>query len=114
MKNFVKIEMDEQAKDMETIVRVRQDLRMANAFASDATITPQRAFKLACAAMLVLGEKDELNPHRNSDGEWVTVGPYVSDAVRYVLKRDVPGWTFVDYQRTVQHAMLINAASRGC
>lgn len=116
MQKFVKIEMDTQAENMEAIVHVRQDLRMANAFAGpgSATVTPQQAFKLACVALAVIGEKDELDPRRTSAGEWVTVGPHIGDAVRYVLKRDAAGWTHLDYDRTMQHALLMIAACRGC
>jgi len=114
IRHFVATELESHGADVNTIVKVRQDLRLAKRYASDTTITGPHAFKLACAAMIALGEKDELNPHKNSRNEWVTVGPYVSNAVAYVIKRDLPNATAEDRELVLRHALLINVASRGC
>jgi len=115
VRHYVATELRTFGAEMDSIVRTRQDLRLAKKHSANrATITNEQAFKLACAAMAALGEKDELNPHKNSRQEWVKVGPYVSDAVRYVIKRDLPSASTEDRDLVLRHAMLINVAARGC
>lgn len=114
IRHFVATELESHSAEVNTIVRVRQDLRLTKKYADDTTITGEQALKLACAAMIALGEKDELNPHKNSRNEWVAVGPYVSNAVAYVIKRDLPNATAEDRELVLRHALLINVASRGC
>jgi hypothetical protein len=114
IRHYVATELEDHGADVNTIVKVRQDLRLTKRYASNTTITSEQALKLACAAMIALGEKDELNPHKKTRDEWVTVGPYVSNAVAYVIKRDLPNATSEDRELVLRHALLINVASRGC
>jgi len=103
-------EIDEQPLEMAYIARVRQDVRVTARWTTERKLESSEHFRLACLAMATLGQPDEINPHFNSRQERVTVGPYLSHAVTYVL-HDVEH-TETDRQLVLQHAMLINVARR--
>jgi hypothetical protein len=107
----VEREMRDHSKEMETVARCREDVRLASGY-QGLTLEKGEHFRLACLAMAALGQKDEKNPYRISTGEWYKVGPYVSQAVAYVLQ-DV-AHTSADRDLVLRHALLINVARRGC
>lgn len=103
-------ELEEQPINMQTIARVRQDVRTTLKWESERKLVDGEHFRFGALAMAALGQPDEINPHKNSRNQWVTVGPYVSQAVNYVLQ-DVDH-TETDRQLVLQYARLINVARR--
>jgi len=103
-------ELAQDETTMAIIARSRRDLRGTLTWTADCKLAKGEHFRLAALAMATLGQPDEVNPHRNSRGERVTVGPYVSQAVAYVLhgiEHDER-----DRQLILSYAMLINVARR--
>jgi hypothetical protein len=107
----VQREMKNHANEMEYVARCREDVRCASKY-EGLTLEKGEHFRLACLAMAALGQKDEKKPYRVSSGEWFKVGPYVSNAVTYVLQ-DV-AHSSSDRDLVLRHALLINVAHRGC
>jgi hypothetical protein len=110
MNRELECEIADHTRSMETIARVRSSIRLVERWTSEKKLADGEHFRLACKAMAALGQPDEINPHRNSDGERVKVGPYVSQAVTYVLHG--VDCTSSDRELVQQHAMLINVAAR--
>lgn len=107
----VEREMQDHANEMEYIARCREDVRYCARY-QGLTLESGEHLRLACLAMAALGRPDEKKPYRTSTGEWFKVGPYVSQAVIYVLQ-DVEH-SEADRDLVLRHALLINVARRGC
>jgi len=103
-------ELAQDETTMAVIARSRRDLRGTLTWTADCQLAEGEHFRLGALAMATLGQPDEINPHRNSRGERVAVGPYVSQAVTYVLH----GVEHNEYDRQLilSYAMLINVARR--
>lgn len=108
--NSMTREVEQDETSMAVIARARQDLRITQRWVSERKLADGEHFRYACLAMAALGQPDEINPHRNSRDERVTVGPYVSQAVTYVLHG--VEHTEADRELVNRYAQLINVARR--
>lgn len=110
LRNSMSREVAEDETNLAVIARARQDLRVTKRWTAERKLADGEHFRYACMAMAALGQRDEINPHKNSRDEWVTVGPYVSQAVTYVLHG--VEHTEADRELVSQYAQLINVARR--
>jgi hypothetical protein len=83
-------EADEDRTHLGTVAearrRVRSSLRLHRRDFVDTNLAEEQARRYGYAAMATLGSVDETTAWRTSNGERQKVGPYVSDAVHYVLR----------------------------
>lgn len=110
LRNSMTREIAEDETTLAVIARARQDLRVTKRWTSERKLADGEHFRYACLAMAALGQPDEINPHFNSQQERVKVGPYVSQAVTYVLHGVEHSES--DRELVNRYAQLINVARR--
>lgn len=110
MNKMAAIEIAEHERTFEQIANIRHDIRTAEQYAESLTLATGEHKRYAYLAMAALGQRHDEDPSAYLGGSVRLVGPYITDAVQYVL-RGVQH-SEADRRLVFSHAALINVVAR--